>query len=120
MAQRGGGMIVDGNNLKMTRGDSETISISFVDKDKVPVVFSKEDIMYFTVKKSINTKRIAIQKIIRDFPNGELKIDIEPSDTSGLTFGDYVYDIQFNKHDGTVKTIVPPSDFVIGGEVTYE
>ena len=113
-------MIVDGNNIKMTRGDSETISISFVNKDKNPMVFSEDDIMYFTVKQSINTKRIAIQKIIRDFPGGELKINIEPSDTSSLAYGDYVYDIQFNKHDGTVKTIIPPSAFVIGGEVTYE
>lgn len=120
MAQRGGSMIVDGNNIKMIRGDSETISISFVGKDGKPMSFSEEDIMYFTVKRSVNTKRIAIQKIIRDFPNGELRIDIEPSDTSDLAYGDYVYDIQFNKHDGTVKTIIPPSAFVIGGEVTYE
>lgn len=113
-------MIVDGNNMKMIRGDSETISISFLDKDKNPYVFSQGDVIYFTVKKSINTKRTAIQKIVDDFPDGELRISIKPSDTSDLEYGSYVYDIQYNKHDGTVKTIIPPSAFVISGEVTYE
>lgn len=122
-------MIVEGNNIEMIRGDSETIGLTFRHKKKKDqekgdlVEFIKGDTLYFTVKRSVNTERKAIQKKVDLFASskdGEVSINIDPEDTSNLDYGDYVYDIQFNKYDGTVKTIIPPSRFVIGGEVTYE
>ena len=44
---------------------------------------------------------------------------IEPEDTSGLDFGNYVYDVELTLADGTVNTIIPPSTFKVMGEVTY-
>lgn len=129
MAQRGGIMIVNGNDIEMIRGDSETIGLTFRHEAKEGqekgdlVEFEEGDILYFTVKRSVNTETRAIQKKIDLFTNsenGEVNISINPEDTSHLDYGNYVYDMQFSKHDGTVKTIIPPSDFIIGGEVTYE
>lgn len=113
-------MIINGNNIQMIRGDSEAIGLEFVDKDGNPVNFNEGDVIYFTVKRTVNTERIAIQKKKKDLEGNKVEIEIKPSDTSELEFGKYVYDIQYNKADGTVKTIIPPSEFVINGEVTYE
>lgn len=120
MAQRGGAMIINGNNIQMIRGDSEAIGLEFVNKDGSPYSFEEGDIVYFTVKRTVNTERVAIQKKKKNLEGNKVDIEIKPSDTSELEFGNYVYDIQYNKEDGTVKTIIPPSEFIINGEVTYE
>ena len=60
------------------------------------------------------------QKVITQFEDGNANIEITPNDTKDIPFKTYVYDIQLNRVDGTVNTIIPPSNFTIGGEVTYE
>ena len=52
--------------------------------------------------------------------NGTVLIKIDPSDTSGLDFGQYVYDVQATFGSGEVKTIIKPAKFFVGGEVTYD
>lgn len=108
------------SKISITRGDSKTIIITLKNKGAT-IQFEDGDVLYFTVKKGIDVEDKILQKICSEFnTEGQAIIDILPSDTKHLKYGKYIYDVQYNRHDGTVTTIVIPSDFVITGEVTYE
>lgn len=106
-------MIINGTNLKMTRGDSEKI-----------VVFLKGyslqqgDMVEFTVRESIYSDKPVIYKKITEFSDNSFYINILPEDTESLLFGKYVYDVKLT-FNGMVKTIIRISTFTIGEEVTY-
>lgn len=114
-------MTVTGTNISMVRGDSEALTIRLIDQDGVTQVdFEFGDTVYFTVREALGDTVTILQKTVVSFTDGEALIQIDPSDTSTLFFKTYVYDIQWTKADGQVKTIVPASDFTILAEVTYD
>jgi len=113
-------MEIQGYNIAMIRGDTEIIKVSCKDAQGVDVPFKDGDTLYFTVKSSVGTEKIELQKVITEFPDGIAYINISPDDTKHMSFKSYYYDIQLTRADGTVKTIIPPSKFTIKGEVTYE
>ena len=111
-------MTVSGNALSMVRGDTEAIKVSVTEDGSArPLV--EGDTVYFTVKRTLNTTEKSLQKTITSFTDGAAVINISASDTSSLAFGDYLYDIQINLADGTVKTVVQ-STLTLLPEVTYE
>lgn len=113
-------MKVNGTDLAMIRGDSESITLSLKDGEAV-IPFVTGDTVYFTVKRSATVAEKALQKTITEFDeDGNCIIEIAPDDTKDLEFRSYVYDIQLNRFDGTVTTIVPCSKFAILQEVTYD
>lgn len=113
-------MKIQGTNISMTRGDSEAIKVIVKDTlgNIIPLITG--DTIYFTVRGNILNTTKVIEKIITEFDDGKALINIHPQDTNNLRFTTYVYDIQLNKENGTVKTIIPPSRFTITGEVTYD
>lgn len=113
-------MKIFGTNISMIRGDSENITISLKDVNGDNLYFEDGDTLFLTVKDSVNTDIITLQKIVNTFQDNQAIIEIKPEDTKNLKFKDYVYDIQLNKINGYVKTIIPPSKFTIEGEVTYD
>ena len=113
-------MKVNGTDLSMIRGDSESITLSLKDGDAA-IPFVTGDTVYFTVKGRAILDEIALQKIVTEFnEEGNCIIEIAPNDTKDLRFRSYVYDIQLNRVDGTVTTIVPCSKFAVLQEVTYD
>jgi hypothetical protein len=112
-------MKIEGTNLSMIRGDSETITIK-VKSDGVYVDLEFGDTIYFTVKLNTSVETKLIQKIITAFDAGIAVIDIEPEDTKLLAPKSYKYDIQWVTAAGRVTTIIPPSIFTIEPEVTYD
>lgn len=113
-------MRIQGTNISMIRGDSEGIKVSCKDENGADVPLVEGDIVYFTVKISTNTENKILQKIVTEFTEGVALITIYPKDTRELRPRIYYYDIQLNRANGQVKTIVPPSQFTINAEVTYE
>lgn len=99
-------------NLRMTRGDSESFSITFHGYTPQP-----GDLVEFTVRRFISSDVILYKKVTK-FEGNKAIIKIMPEDTEKLSFGDYVYDIQLT-FSGAVKTIIKPSKFTIESEVTY-
>ena len=61
-----------------------------------------------------------LYKKVTEFVDGKALITIHPEDTAELKFKTYVYDIQLTRANGQVQTIVKPSQFVVGSEVTYD
>lgn len=113
-------MEIQGTNISMIRGDSEVIKVSCRNESGVDFPFTEGDIVYFTVKGSVYTEEKILQKIVTEFTEGVALITIFPKDTRELKPGIYYYDIQLNRANGQVKTIIPPSKFTINAEVTYE
>ena len=113
-------MEIQGYSISMIRGDTETIKISCKNAQGVDVPLEDGDTLYFTVKSSVSTEKKEMQKVITEFPDGIGYINISPDDTKFMSFRSYYYDIQLTRADGTVKTIIPPSIFIVKGEVTYE
>ena len=113
-------MKIQGTNISMTRGDSEAIKVTVKDTlgNIIPLVTG--DTIHFTVRESIRHTTKIIEKIITEFDDGQALITINPQDTNNLSFASYVYDIQLTKENGTVKTIIRPSQLTITGEVTYD
>ncbi len=113
-------MEIQGYNISMTRGDTETIKVSCKDAQGVDVPLEDGDTLYFTVKRFVGTEEKEMQKVIPEFPDGIAYINISPDDTKSMSFRSYYYDIQLTRADGTVKTIIPPSIFTVKGEITYD
>ena len=113
-------MRIQGANISMIRGDSEAIKVSCRDESGADVPLVEGDIIYFTVKISTNTEEKALQKIVTEFTEGAALITILPKDTRELIPSSYYYDIQLTRANGQVKTIIPPSQFTINAEVTYD
>lgn len=105
---------VDDNNISMIRGDSGIFTITITDTNGRPVELTEGDVLTFTLRRAARNPTIIMQKIIA---GGEL--NIKPSDTEGLAFGAYVYDIELKRADGYVDTIIPPHEFLLMEEVTY-
>ena len=105
-------MRVLGTDLYMTRGDSEAISVTVSGYDIQP-----GDFLEMTVRKRYGSPPVLYRKL-ESFEDNKVLISIAPKDTSSLTVGEYVYDLQLT-FSGTVKTIVKPSKFVLENEVTY-
>ena len=97
----------------MTRGDSESLTVTCA---QIP--FTAGDTIYLTLREDAESE-IAMQKVVTDFSDGAAVIGIDPADTEGMEFGDYVYDIQLTRADGTITTLVPISRWRLTEEVTY-
>lgn len=100
------------NTIELTRGDTLSLHIDLIDDNGQPYELADGDTLALTVKKSVKDEKALIQKSGQD-------ITIEPADTSSLKYGTYKYDAQLTLADGRVTTVIKPSDFVVGEEVTW-
>lgn len=101
----------------MISGDSETITVSTVDTNGGPLALVAGDKITFSVKKYTSDAVPTIEKVITEFSDGEAIIELTAVDTINLS-GGYIYDIQLDRADGTVTTIVKPSTFTVQKGVT--
>lgn len=113
-------MVIDGTNIYMIRGDSESITISCKNPDGSDRPFADGDKVYFTVKIDAYQESAILQKVAAVFADGKAVIQIGPTDTKQLDFAAYKYDIQLTTAGGTVTTIIPMSNFKVMEEITDE
>lgn len=104
---------IQDNKIGLTRGDTAYLNIS-VEIDGKPYNMQEGDALTLSIKKSTSDETPVVKKTI----TSGTTIHIEPKDTSGLEFGKYKYDVQLNKANGDVFTIIEPTAFVILEEVT--
>ena len=108
--------VLSDGTIQLTRGDTARLSVSITnDLTKESYKVEETDTLILTVKRSVKDDCALFQKRAR----GSTSFHIEPADTSGIPFGKYKYDVQLNKDNGDVYTIVKPSCFEIMPEVTY-
>lgn len=108
--------ISDTGVIKLTRGDTARFSIVILNEiSDSAYSISDNDQLTLTVKKKVKDEDVLMQKTI----TGSTLFHIKPEDTSSLSFGKYVYDVQLTTSDGDVYTIVGPTTFELLAEVTY-
>lgn len=98
----------------MVRGDTAVFQLQIKTASGSAYTPTSDDKIRFAMKKRYSDTRTLIKKQIN---NSTLLLTLEPNDTKGLGFGDYVYDIELTKQDGTVDTIVPKACFRLLEEV---
>lgn len=118
-------MIINGTDLIMTRGDSETFTVKVTEREqgskKETNLLVPGATLYFTVKAATSLSSQdapIIERIITGFSDEEAIVKISPIDTKSLSYKPYVYDIELVKANGDVKTVVNRSKFVLDHEVT--
>lgn len=113
-------------DYEFPRGDSFLLDkFRPVDKAGNVVELQDTDKLYFTVKADSYSSNILFQKRLNEGielqEDGYYHITIEPSDTNGLDYGSYVYDIQLKRTDPKdyVKTLINGT-ITLTEEVTWE
>lgn len=77
------------NAIKLTKGDTAKITVSFTDEGGNPYDFS-EDTVVFAVKRSAFDAEPVIEKNI-DSATG--KLELQRDDTINMEYGDYIYTV---------------------------
>ena len=101
------------NNIRLTRGDTAIISLE-VQRNGQSYDYSN-DLVQLTVKKNTVTTDVVFQKEISG-----TSFTIDPSDTSELDYQNLKYDVQVTTQGGEVFTVIPPRNFTITEEVTFD
>lgn len=108
-------MTVNGINLSMTRGDTESITVSRADGEP----FVSGDTVEMTVRKRPESEKILYKKVTEFTEDGKAVIVLNSADTESIPFGGYGYDIQLTFADGTVSTIIKNGSIYFDKEYTY-
>ena len=106
------GFSVIRNRISITRGDSAQITLTI--RDRVtgkPFVPGADDRLTFTVKRELSDEIPLVVKTL------DLLL-LLPEDTASLPFGTYRYDVELVLVSGYTDTVIPPSPFIVTGEVT--
>lgn len=106
--------VKDDNTIIMTRGDTLRASVTPVNKDGTPYEPQEGDSIRFAMKKNYTDLRTVLVKSI---PTDTMMLTIDASETKGLEFGDYVYDVQLTKANGDVDTFIAKARLRLTEEV---
>lgn len=104
-------LIIKGNDIHLTKGDSAYLNVEITNDDGTPYAIKEGDSLTITVKATNGTK--IFSKTVQAYES----IIIEPKDTVDAGVGRYKYDIQLNT-ENQVYTIIPVSSFFIEEGIT--
>lgn len=116
------GFSVVRNRISITRGDSAQITLTI--RDRVtgrPFVPGPDDRLTFTVKRELSDE---VHLVVKTLDNGIIRqktdclLFLLPEDTASLPFWTYWYDVELVLASGYTDTVIPPSPFIVTGEVT--
>lgn len=103
-----------GNNIRLTRGDTLAVAVGLWNADGTEYTPNAGDVIRFALKQDYAQDTPILNIII---PNDTQILTINPNDTKDLAFGNYVYDIELTKEDGTVDTFIAEATFTVAPEV---
>lgn len=106
--------VLPDKTIRLTRGDTAYLTFIINTATEEEYVMAADDTLTLSVKKTVNDKQYLMRKTVK----GTNALKIEPSDTQGLAFARYKYDVQLTKASGDVFTIIDVSVFEILPEVT--
>jgi hypothetical protein len=101
------------NTIRITRGDSLTVSVTLTDDEGYEYEPVEGDEILFTVKKSAKSDNILIQKQV-DIET--LVLELVEADTKDLAFGEYKYEIEVIAGDDHY-TVIKNAPFVVTEEL---
>lgn len=107
-------LYITGNNIRLTRGDTAYLTVPITMDNGEEYAIQNGDTLVMSVKRTVDDSEYCFQKFVQN----DNTIHIDPVDTDVLPFGKYKYDIQLNKADGDVFTLIDVATFEILPEVT--
>lgn len=102
-------LIIDGNNIHLTRGDSATLSLEVTDQEGQPYAPKEGDEFIFSVK---NNDLVVPYELTKKFDT-DLDLTITSEESSKFNFGAYLFDIKL-VNNGIVDT------FIVGNLIIEE
>lgn len=112
-------ILVEGNRLRMVRGDSGRITVTCTGEDGAPRPFEAGETVVFTVKRAYTDMEALVEKEMALQETGEAVVDLLPEDTAALPVRDYVYDVRLRTAAGEVHTIIPRATFALREEIGH-
>ena len=110
---------INGNEIKLTRGDSAYLKIPIINKlpdgSEEEYELSATDKLTMTMRKGYDGE-VCFRKTIE----GGNTFRIAPEDTKHCEFGKYKYDVQLVTEFGDVYTVIEPACFQVLAEVTCD
>jgi hypothetical protein len=91
------------DNLTVVRGDTPTIRVGPVTRDDVEVDLTGASAT-MTVRRSVGATTEFTQSATFDLDDAYILVELDAADTSGMTPGAYIYDVQLTEADGTITT----------------
>lgn len=115
------GFSVVHNRIRLIRGDSAEIVLTIYQPEGEIFVPEDGDKIIFTLKKDEADENFLLQKkmgegIIRD--ENTYHLIFNPEDTEHLPWGRYIYDVELERRNGYIDTIIPASSFFVERNVT--
>lgn len=98
--------------ITLTRGDTAHLIVTLTTETGQTYDMISGDELQFSVKQSVYDEGFVFQKI-----SDTNEITIQSTDTSGLPFGDYVYDVQLVTAAGETYTVIQCTVFTVAKEV---
>ena len=105
---------VNRNSIYLTRGDSAFISITLMDNKGRIYEWQEGDCMYFRVKQSAMALSILLEKVV---VYNSAMFEFVVSDTAGLDFGTYRYEVELVTATGQHYTVIENAVFEVGPEL---
>lgn len=105
--------------MQLIRGDTYKFKFQRIDAYG-NVIRTLAPQLFFTVKRNAGDKNFIFQKTIQDITfddEGYYHVVIEPADTDGMKFGNYVYDIEVITSQ--YKKTISIGSFTVAQEVTW-
>ena len=106
--------ILPDNTIELTRGDIAPFTVEILTDQGEAYHMQEGDTLTLSVKQRLSAQQYTLQKVVK----GSADITIEPADTAGLAFGDYIYDVQLDTETSKPYTVVQLATFRILPEVT--
>lgn len=102
-------LVIEGNNIHLTRGDSATLSLEVTDQEGNPYTPKTGDEFIFSVK---NNELVVPYELTKKF-DSNLDITITSEESAKFNFGVYLFDIKL-VNNGAIDT------FIVGNFIIEE
>ena len=102
-------LVIEDNNIHLTRGDSAELSLEVTDQEGNPYAPKQGDEFIFSVK---NNELVVPYELTKKF-NSDLEISITSEESMKFNFGVYLFDIKL-VNNGIVDT------FIVGNLIIEE
>ena len=104
--------------IRLVRGDSGALTVSCETLEGERRPFEAGERVVFTVKERYTDPAPKLVKEVTQFTEeGEAVLRFQSADTRGLACTAYCYDVRLHGADGSVDTIVPKNEFLVGEAV---
>lgn len=111
---------VSGTKIQMTRGDTLRVLVNLT-QDGEPYEPQSGDSVRFAMRLAgLNAAGTEYSNPIcvdKPIPTDTMVLELEPSDTAELGFGQYVYDVEVTFDDGSIDTPIASASLKITPEV---